>query len=167
MTVVAMGGGVIAGINAAQGDYLLCIDSDGQCMPDSFEQIFASIGVSDIVIGIRSPRMDPLIRIVYSYLFFNLHRLLFRSGVKDPSCPYIIAKKSVFISLMPLLGYVKEGFWWGFVGAAIKKNYTFTQVPIVHYPRYDGSTVVYTLSKMPSIIFRNVLGLIKLRIART
>ena len=31
------GGGVLSGIKASKYKYLLCIDSDGQCMPDSFD----------------------------------------------------------------------------------------------------------------------------------
>ena len=31
--------GVIAGILRAETDYIICIDSDGQCMPDSFLEL--------------------------------------------------------------------------------------------------------------------------------
>ncbi len=157
------GGGVIAGIKAAKYEYILCIDSDGQCMPDSFLDIYNKRTDADIVIGIRSPRRDPFIRKIYSGLFHSLHWILFRSGVSDPSCPYILAKKEIYIKLLPKLSYMREGFWWGFVGSAVLYKMKFLQAKIVHYPRYDGSTVVYKISKMPGIIIRNIIGLIKLR----
>ena len=34
------GGGVIAGILRAETDYIICIDSDGQCMQDSFLELW-------------------------------------------------------------------------------------------------------------------------------
>ena len=37
------------------------------------------------------------------------------------------------------------------------------QIDIVHYKRYDGSTVVYKLTRMPMIITRNIIGLIRLK----
>jgi hypothetical protein len=64
---------------------------------------------------------------------------------------------------MPNLLYMREGFWWGFIGAALKAKYKILQAPIVHYERYDGSTVVYKPSKMPAIILRNIRGLFQLR----
>lgn len=156
-------GGVIAGIKAASYDLILCIDSDGQCMPDSFESIFNLIDSCDIAIGVRSPRRDPFIRKVYSGLFLILHKLLFNTKIKDPSCPYVLARKKVYLQLLPKLGYMREGFWWGFIGAAIKFDMKISELNIKHYPRFDGSTVVYKLSKMPAIITRNIIGLFKLR----
>jgi glycosyltransferase involved in cell wall biosynthesis len=158
------GGGVLAGIQSSKSDYILCIDSDGQCMPDSFDIFWRKKDKAQILIGIRSPRKDPLIRKIYSYLFFLLHKFLFRTNIKDPSCAYILAQKNIYIKLIPYLGFMKEGFWWGFTGAASELNIYIKEYKIRHYARYDGSTVVYKLQKMPVIIFRNILGLIKLKL---
>jgi hypothetical protein len=59
---------------------------------------------------------------------------------------------------------MREGFWWGFIGAALKSKINISQYRIRHYARYDGSSVVYKFHKMPSIILRNIIGLIKLRL---
>jgi glycosyltransferase involved in cell wall biosynthesis len=160
------GGGVLAGIQASHYDYLLCIDSDGQCMPDSFSSLWENRASEDILIGIRSPRMDPFLRKIYSYLFFVLHKILFPSVIKDPSCPYILAKKQTYFKLVPFLSFMREGFWWGFIGAALKLKINIRQYRIRHYSRHDGSSVVYKFHKMPSIICRNILGLVKLRFSQ-
>jgi hypothetical protein len=68
------------------------------------------------------------------------------------------------MQLIPYLGFMKEGFWWGFTGAASELNLKINEYKIRHYARYDGSTVVYNLQKMPAIILRNILGLIKLKL---
>jgi hypothetical protein len=65
--------------------------------------------------------------------------------------------------LLDKLEYLKEGFWWGFIGAAKMSGLKINQIDIIHYKRYDGSTVVYKLSKMPMIIIKNIIGLIKLK----
>jgi glycosyltransferase involved in cell wall biosynthesis len=159
------GGGVLAGISSANYNFILCIDSDGQCLPDSFINFWKNRHSFNVIIGNRNPRRDPIIRKLYSFLFLVLHRILFPSNVKDPSCPYILAHKSVYKKLKNNLTFMREGFWWGFVGAALKINLKFGQFDVNHYERYDGSSVVYKLSKMPLIILRNVIGLIKLRFA--
>ena len=157
------GKGVISGILAAKYEFILCIDSDGQCMPDSFDEFFRDRNIADILIGNRKPRMDPKIRIIYSKLFKLIHDYLFNSKIQDPSCPYVLARKDIYKKLINKLSFMREGFWWGFVGAAKMYKLKFHQINIIHYERYDGSTVVYKFSKMPMIIFRNILGLIKLK----
>jgi len=77
--------GVISGIIASKYDYILCIDSDGQCMPDSFLEFYNNKHMADILIGNRNPRNDPIIRIIYSKLFKIVHDYLFNTKIKDPS----------------------------------------------------------------------------------
>ena len=114
--------------------------------------------------GKRTPRKDPMHRVIYSKMFKIFHDILFSSKLSDPSCPFVLGKKETFSKLPEnLLLKMHEGFWWGFVGAAKMYKLKFHQINIIHYERYDGSTVVYKFSKMPMIIFRNILGLIKLK----
>ena len=157
------GGGVTRGIKASKYEYILCIDSDGQCMPNSFLIFYNCKKTKDIIIGNRNPRRDPKLRIVYSKLLKVFHDFLFNSKITDPSCPYIFAKKDVYLELLPKLSYVKEAYWWGFVGAAIMFEKKIIEYDIEHFERYDGSSVVYKFSKMPGIILRNLIGLVKLK----
>lgn len=157
------GEGVTRGIKASKYEYILCIDSDGQCMPNSFMQFYKCEKIKDIIIGNRNPRRDPKLRIIYSKLLKIFHDFLFDSKITDPSCPYIFAKKNVYLELLPKLSFVKEAYWWGFVGAAIMLEKKIIEYDIEHFERYDGSSVVYKFSKMPGIILRNLLGLIKLK----
>ena len=157
------GGGVTRGIKASKFEYILCIDSDGQCMPNSFMKFYNCEEKNDVIIGNRNPRRDPKLRIIYSKLLKVFHDLLFNSKITDPSCPYIFAKKEVYLELLPKLSYVKEAYWWGFVGAATMSEKKIIEYDIEHFERYDGSSVVYKFSKMPGIIIRNLIGLLKLK----
>ena len=155
--------GVISGIISSKYNYILCIDSDGQCMPDSFSEFYKKKHLADILIGNRSPRNDPIIRIIYSKLFKIVHDYLFETEIKDPSCPYVFAKKKNYLKLLNKLEYLKEGFWWGFIAAAKMLRLKIFQIDIVHYKRHDGSTAVYKFAKMPKIIITNIIGLIRLK----
>ena len=157
------GGGVTRGIIASKYEYILCIDSDGQCMPDSFLKFYKCEIENDIIIGNRNPRRDPKLRIIYSKLLKVFHDFLFHSQISDPSCPYIFAKKKIYLELLPKLSFVKEAYWWGFIGAATMLKKKIIEFDIEHFERYDGASVVYKFTKMPSIIFRNLVGLVKLK----
>jgi glycosyltransferase involved in cell wall biosynthesis len=157
------GSGVIKGIVASKFNFILCIDSDGQCMPNSFSLFYKNRFSGDILIGNRNPRKDPVIRIIYSKLFKIIHDLIFNTKIKDPSCPYVMAKKEVYLKLLNKLQYLREGFWWGFVAAAKMYNLKFIEIDLIHKKRFDGSSVVYKPTKIPAIIIRNIIGLFKLK----
>ena len=61
------------------------------------------------------------------------------------------------------VGLIKEGFWWEFYAWCIKRNLDIVEIPIKHFNREYGNTVVFTLRRIPKIAYRNILGLIKLR----
>ena len=92
-----MGGGVLAGIKKSKNEYILCIDSDGQCLPDSFNKFWEDREKANVLIGIRYPRKDPILRIVYSNLFLILHRILFPSDIKRSKLSlYFGQKRCIF-----------------------------------------------------------------------
>ncbi len=157
---------LIDAMKIANGKYIFCTDSDGQCSPKNFIIFWEKINHenTDIVIGYRKPRMDPMHRILMSKFFLILHKVLFFSKVIDPSCPYIIFKKNVFSKLKADLGLMVEGFWWGFIASAIKKGLEISQTKITHQQRVQGLTNVFHLSRIPSIAINNVLGLLKIKI---
>jgi glycosyltransferase involved in cell wall biosynthesis len=157
------GRGVIAGIIASKYEFILCIDSDGQCMPDSFLDFYNNKHLADILIGNRNPRNDPIIRIIYSKLFKIIHDYLFNTKIKDPSCPYVLGRKKNYLKLLNKLEYLSEGFWWGFIGAAKMLGFKLMEIKIIHYKRHDGCSVVYKINKMPMIIIKNIIGLLKLK----
>jgi len=158
---------VIDGIEASEGDYILCTDSDNQIKVESLiENIKNFPEENTFLIGFRNPRRDPLNRIIYSKLFKILHDFLFGSKLKDPSCPFVIGKKNDFRKLpKDLLKKMSEGFWWGFVGVCVKMKMNFKEVPINHFKREKG-IAGYKIIELPGIILRNFIGLIKIRITK-
>jgi glycosyltransferase involved in cell wall biosynthesis len=153
------------GIGFAASDYVLCIDSDGQIGPDSMKWVWDRRSENRFLVGWRYPRLDPPIRIIYSKLFKLYHGLLFPTRLHDPSCPFVFGHVKLLARVAPLLVYMKEGFWWGFVGACWKLKIPIDEIRIRHRERIVGNSQVYKIVKMPGIIFRNGIGLLKLRFA--
>ena len=158
-------GAILSSIDLANGEFILCVDSDGQCDPKDFNQFWTKKNdlENNILIGNRKSRKDKFSRLFISKIFLVLHRTLFYSKVKDPSCPYMLCKRKVFLELKKYLNFMTEGFWWGFVGASLKENKKFYQIDINHRKRITGSTNVFLFSKIPSIAFRNIVGLFKIK----
>lgn len=160
------GGAVIDGIRTAKTDYILSIDSDGQCDAKDFMKFWKNKNKADIIIGWRTERADAIQRKIFSKAFRTVFKLLFPCKIHDPSAPFVLYKKKTVLPYLKYFKFLREGFWWGFVGTAVKKNLTIYELPINHRIRLNGETVVYKTGKIPSIALRNLAGLIKLRLIR-
>lgn len=156
------GGAVIDGIVEAKTRYILSIDSDGQCDPKDFGKFWKRKDKADILIGWRVNRADALQRKIFSGAFKAYFKLLFPTKIHDPSAPFVLYKKRQVLPYLNYFRYLKEGFWWGFVGTAVKKKMTIVEIPINHRLRANGETVVYKTEKIPGIAIRNLVGLSKL-----
>lgn len=155
---------VVDGVTHSSKKFILCTDSDNQIKVDSLIENLKNFPTENqFLIGYRNPRNDPWNRLIYSKLFKIFHSILFNSKLTDPSCPFVIGLNSTFKKLdKEKLLFMKEGFWWGFVGLSILNNIKFIQRPIKHYPRLEGEAG-YKLKNLLGIIFRNIYGLIKIK----
>jgi len=158
---------VLDGILASTGNYILCTDSDNQIKVKSLIDNINNLPPKNhFLIGYRNPRKDSLNRILYSKSFKIFHSILFSSKLKDPSCPFVIGKKEEFERLPKnLLLKMREGFWWGFIAICKKMKIEFNEVPIEHFERKKGAAG-YGIKKLPGIIIRNTIGLIKIKLSK-
>ena len=161
----AYGSAVIDGIKTANSEYILCVDSDGQCDPKDFYTFWKNKEKAQVLIGWRRKRADPLQRKVFSSLFKAIFVVLFPTRIHDPSAPFVLFKKSTVIPHASHLIYLKEGFWWGFVGMCIKKRLQIHEITINHRARLKGNTQIYKAHKILDIFLRNLIGLLRLKIA--
>jgi dolichol-phosphate mannosyltransferase len=160
------GTAVIDGIKSADSEYVLCIDSDGQCDPDDFSKFWNNKEKTHVTIGWRKKRADPLQRRIFSLLFKTVFIILFPTNIHDPSAPFVLFKKQKIMPYIKHLVHLKEGFWWGFVGMCTKKNLSIYERQINHRERTSGTTQVYKLNKILGISIRNLIGLFKLKLAK-
>jgi dolichol-phosphate mannosyltransferase len=147
------------GIDMLEADYLLCLDSDGQCDPKDFASLWTQRTKADVVIGWRVDRQDTLARKAFSRFFYLIYQSVFRTPIHDPSCPYVLMGKDVGAEISPRLGAMQQGFWWEFVARAHTMGYSILETPVRHRLRAAGVTQVYKWRKMPGIFFRHVAAL--------
>lgn len=152
----------------AKGKFILSVDSDGQCDPKDFIKFWKKRNLlnNTVIIGNRVNRKDFIMRFLMSKSFFIIHKILFPSKIKDPSCPYIFSHKKNFVNITRKISFMIEGFWWGFVAVCLKKKIKIYQVNINHRVRLEGQTNVFHLNKIPQIALRNIYGLIKIRFSK-
>jgi glycosyltransferase involved in cell wall biosynthesis len=155
---------VLDGMRASDSEWVAFIDSDGQCDPGDFAKLLALRNGADLVMGWRNPRSDVLVRKLMSGAFGLVYRALFDVRVRDPSCPYLLVRRS---SLQKILagnvGILKQGFWWEFVARASALRLRIVQTPVRHLVRKSGMTQVYRPAKVPRIAAEHLLGLWKLK----
>jgi dolichol-phosphate mannosyltransferase len=155
---------VIDGLRATDSEWVACIDSDGQCDPGDFAQLAALRNGADLVMGWRNPRSDSWIRKLMSGAFGLVYRIYFDVRLRDPSCPYILIRRTSLERILAgNVGILKQGFWWEFVARATALGLTIKETPVHHRIRTSGTTQVYRPAKVPRIAMEHLLGLRKLR----
>tara|TARA_B100000700_G_C14923335_1_gene798145 strand:- start:571 stop:1278 length:708 start_codon:yes stop_codon:yes gene_type:complete len=158
------GPAVIRGISNSNYEYFLCCDSDGQISPTSLDSLVKLPGENEFLIGYRQPREDPFLRKIYSFFFKILHKVLFYSSIKDPSCPFVLGKVEEFKKLPQFkLLLMKEGFWWGFTAICKKYKIQLIEKKIFHRKRFFGKSDIYKIHKVPLVAIRNIIGLFKIK----
>jgi glycosyltransferase involved in cell wall biosynthesis len=153
---------VCEGMQMLESDYLLCLDSDGQCDPKDFWVFWDARNQADVVLGWRTDRADTFTRRAFSRFFYLIYQTVLRTPVHDPSCPYVLIRKAVALRLCGELGAMKQGFWWEFVARVHRRGYTIKELPVHHRSRTAGVTQVYHWRKMPGIFFRHVAAIFRI-----
>jgi glycosyltransferase involved in cell wall biosynthesis len=144
------------GFEMLESDFLLCLDSDGQCDPKDFWQFWEARNTADVVFGWRVDRADTIVRRTFSRFFYVLYQAMLRVPVHDPSCPYVLVRKPVVKRLAAEIGAMQQGFWWEFIARVHRRGYSIKELPVRHRLRAAGVTQVYKWKKMPGIFLRHV-----------
>lgn len=126
-----------AGIDYAQGDYIITMDGDLQNDPSDIPQMLelAEEGEYDLITGIRQKRKDSLVKKIPSKIANFLVRRVTKLDIKDNGCALKVFTKDIAKGLnlygemhrfITLLAYLE--------GAQIK------QVPVKHHARHAGKS---------------------------
>lgn len=153
---------VFDGMKSLEADYLLCLDSDGQCDPADFRKFWEARDRQDVAIGWRMKRADTLLRRVLSRAFYLVYQLFYRLPVHDPSCPFVLARKHVIESVVSELGEMRQGLWWEFTARVYRRGFSVREIPVNHRRRSAGRTQVYQLIRMPGIGYRHFVALFRI-----
>lgn len=132
------------GIAAARMEYIFFTDSDLQFDIVELNALLAHAKRYPVVIGYRSPRKDPFMRLANAWGWNRLNRLLFGLQVRDIDCAFKLFRRSLvqdmhleskgaMISAEILIRLSREGV-------------PMKEVPVSHLPRLYGSPTGAKLS---------------------
>ncbi|HXG66152.1 MAG TPA: glycosyltransferase family 2 protein [Blastocatellia bacterium] len=128
------------GFTNARCQLIFYTDSDNQFDVRELKNLLPLVEDADIVCGFRIYRFDPLTRLVLSWGFNLLVRIIFRIGVRDIDCAFKLFRREVF-------DYVQIESKKFFVDAEVlaKARYhgfRLVEIGVRHYPRVAGRSTV-------------------------
>ena len=154
---------VMSGIKIANADYLLIMDSDGQCDPKQIFKFWNVRKKADLVVGYRIKRRDFLYRKFFSDFAKFVYGLFFNVKLKDPSFAFSLIRKDVYKSLQNFSPSMPEGFFWEYNARAIYKGYKILEIGIDHKKRKFGDTQIFHVWRLPKIALINFIGLLRVK----
>jgi glycosyltransferase involved in cell wall biosynthesis len=154
---------VMDGMSAATANYLMILDSDGQCDATEIHKFWAHRENFDIICGNRVDRKDFMYRRIFSQIAYLIYNILFSVPLRDPSYACVLMSRKVFTSLRNYNVLCEHGFFWEFNARAKKKNYSFKEINVNHKLRKQGSTRIYHLRKLPMIAIKHFWAFIRIR----
>ncbi|HJQ68003.1 MAG TPA: glycosyltransferase family 2 protein [Blastocatellia bacterium] len=128
------------GFTSARSQLIFYTDSDNQFDVREISNLLPLIEDADIVSGFRIYRFDPLTRLVLSWGFNLLVRIIFRINVRDIDCAFKLYRREVFDKVQ----IESKKFFVDAEVLAKAKYYGFrlAEVGVRHYPRTAGSSTV-------------------------
>src|SRR5215470_2742009 len=115
-------------------------DSDNQFDVREISRLMPLIRDADIVCGFRIYRFDPLTRLVLSWGFNLLVRIIFRIRVRDIDCAFKLFRREVFEKVTI---ESKKFFVDAEVLAKAKYHgFRMTEIGVRHYPRTAGQSTI-------------------------
>jgi glycosyltransferase involved in cell wall biosynthesis len=128
------------GFASARHQLIFYTDSDNQFDVKEMPRLLPLIEEADIVCGFRIYRFDPLTRLILSWGFNLLVRIMFRINVRDIDCAFKLFRREVFDKVT----IESKKFFVDAEVLAKAKYYGFrlVEVGVRHYPRPAGRSTV-------------------------
>lgn len=128
---------LLAGLRAAQGDFILTMDGDGQNDPRDLPAVLAPVASdeADLVCGIRTPRHDSGLRRAMSRLANAVRSRYLRDGVSDAGCQLRAFRRELVGALQP------SPLMQSFIPAmAVAAGFRVAELPVRHHARTRGES---------------------------
>lgn len=132
------GASVRRGFEAARGEWIFQIDSDGQVDLGQFAELWAMRGDADLLMGVRVVRHDPRHRLVLTALTRVVVSVLARRRLRDANVPFKLVRASLVRHLLPLIGIDTFAPSLLLTLGAARSHARITEVEIRHFERAHG-----------------------------
>ena len=148
-------------LTLAERDWIFLVDSDYQFAAIDFWRLAPKMATHDIILGMKSPRRDPLYRIVLSRGLNLLLRLMFGVPYHDMDTGFRLLRREPVAKIAPQVRHFAF-FTAEFVVRCHKAGYRICEVPVPHYSRKEGATNIFFISKIPLIVLQQLRGIWRL-----
>ena len=130
------------GFDAARGEWIFQIDSDGQVDLTQFSDLWQQRNDSDLLIGVRAVRHDPRHRLVLTAITRLIVSILARRWLKDANVPFKLVRSSLVRHLAPYMP--PDAFAPSILIAlgAARSGARIAQTEIRHLPRIHGQSTL-------------------------
>ena len=152
------GAALKTGFSSAVKDWVFLTDGDKQFDVGEIARFLPATDRADLVVGYRSPRRDPFVRLVYAHGWHLLVTLLFGYAAKDIDCAFKLFRRTVWNHLKVHSGGAT--FSAEFLVKARACRYRFVELPVTHLPRTAGKPT----GGNPKVILRAFRDLLWLRL---
>ncbi len=143
------------GFEAARMPLVFYTDADNQFDVHELKNFLPAIDDYEIVAGFRIYRFDPFTRLVLSWGYNLLVRILFRIRVRDVDCAFKLFRREIFdqIHIESKKFFVDTEI----LAKAARQGMRMTEIGVRHYPRTAGestvrpSHILHTLAEIASM----------------
>ena len=145
----------------AKGEILFFLDSDGECPPKAFWQLYQKYqnGNFDIITGLRIKR-KPIYRVLITKIDNFFIRNLFGLKIHDANCGFRIVKTKKIKKIMVNWGKLKHNSNAEQLILANKNQLKIAEINVLHRER---KSVVSPVNKISKQVFIALLELINFR----
>lgn len=155
------GAALLTGLDAATGEIMGFMDSDGQFDPKDFDRLLPLLSKVSFVTGRRRHRADPFVRTLNAKLFGVLSFLFLGIWVRDINCAMKLWHRAIWPKIRPTHStgalFNAEMFQ-----RLRRRSIAWLQVDVSHFPRRFGSQTGAKLS----VILRMFRELWELRVSK-
>jgi len=161
-TSLGFGGALRVGIRHATTDWVVFTDADGQYDPGDLSKLLSALSDGQrLVIGLRSPRVDPFHRLAISIGFRGLLYAFFSLRSKDPTSSLKVGRTENVRTVAEGVRYMNGSFWNEFLIRWIHAGFTFVEVPVRHLPRREGLSKVASRAVLLRVSVQQLIALLR------
>ena len=145
--------GITAGLDQCRGDWVVVMDCDLQDAPEEIPRLYAKAREGyDVVLALRGPRQDPLLKRFTSWLFYRLFSYLADIKFDGDSGNFRIMSRQVVKNFNRMREQLR------FFGGHVQwMGFPTTGLRVTHQERFEGNST-YTFAKLWKLAADTILA---------